>query len=83
MDLEGWMGFQVVNMREGDGGGGESTDAERGVRAGPDYRVYLEHRMAAGELLEISLERLAGARAWRSQILRGGEPLKLFVPEKT
>lgn len=37
----------------------------------------------AGEFLEVSLEKLIGSKAQRSQILRERDPLKVHVHERT
>lgn len=66
---------------------------EEGRRRAQTQRVRSEHRNRAsgifgtqdmaGELLEVSLERLTGDRALRSQILRERDPLKVPIRERT
>lgn len=72
------MWERVVRKKEGEhrGSGGRS---ERRNRVSDVFRTP----DMAGEFLEVSLERLVGVRAWRSQILRERDPLKLQVHKRT
>lgn len=78
LDLKGWMGCRVANREAGEG---HSRWKEWG-----DYRCKRGGKL--GKFLEVNLEGLVGARAWRSQIqsipqtLREGDSVKVVVREK-
>lgn len=73
-----------MNVREGGEEGGGRAQRQRG-RSERRNRVsdVFGTPDTAGEFLEVSLERLVGVRAQRSQILRERDPLKLQVHKRT
>lgn len=78
------MGFPLVNMREGGEEGGGRTQRQRGKsECGNKVPGVFGTQDMAGEFLEVSLERLVGVRARRSQILRERDPLKVHVHLET